>query len=80
MKKKLIGEVISTKMTKTIVVNVTRKIRHPKYKKVIYRHKKYKVHNEDLDLKVGDMVEIIETKPISKDKHFKVYKKLTNKK
>ncbi len=80
MKKKLIGQVVSTKMSKTAVVNVVRKIRHPKYQKVIYRHKKYKAHNEDLDLKVGDMVEIIETRPISKDKHFKVFKKLIDKK
>lgn len=76
MKKKLIGKVVSNKMLKTIVVEVERKIVHPKYKKVIVRHKKYKVHNEDKNIKLGDMVEIVETRPISKEKHFKVVKKL----
>lgn len=64
------GKVISAKMNKTIVVSVERKFRHPVYKKVIIRHKKYKVHNEDKKVKVGDMVNIMETKPISKEKHF----------
>ncbi len=76
MKKKLIGKVISNKMLKTLVVEVERKIVHPKYRKVIFRHKKYKVHNEDNNIKLGDLVEIVETRPISKDKHFKVIKKL----
>ncbi|TRZ52338.1 30S ribosomal protein S17 [bacterium] len=76
MKKTLIGTVVSTKMTKTVVVKVERKFRHAVYHKVIVRHKKYKVHNEKLDLKLGDMVKIEETKPISKDKHFKVIEKL----
>ena len=76
MKKTLIGKVVSTKMTKTVVVKVERKFRHPVYHKVIIRHKKYKAHNEILDLKLGDMVKIEETKPISKDKHFIVIEKL----
>jgi len=76
MKKILTGKVVSTKMTKTVVVIVERKFRHPVYHKVIVRHKKYKAHNEKLDLKVGDIVKIEETKPISKDKHFIVIKKL----
>lgn len=76
MKKRLIGKVVSNKMLKTIVVEVERKIVHPKYKKVIFRHKKYKVHNEDKNIKLGDMVEIVETRPISKEKYFKVIKKL----
>ncbi len=75
MKKTLIGKVVSTKMTKTVVVKVERKFRHPVYHKVIIRHKKYKAHNEKLDLKLGDMVKIEETKPISKDKHFMVIEK-----
>ncbi len=78
--KTLLGKVVSNKMQKTVVVEVERKFRHRKYKKVIYRHKKYKAHNEDLDLKIGDIVEIVETRPISKDKHFKVVRKLINKK
>jgi small subunit ribosomal protein S17 len=76
MKKTLIGKVVSTKMTKTVVVMVERKFRHAVYHKVIIRHKKYKVHNEKLDLKLGDTVKIEETKPISKDKHFMVIEKL----
>lgn len=76
MKKILIGKVVSIKMTKTVVVMVERKFRHPVYHKVIVRHKKYKAHNEKLDLKLEDMVKIEETKPISKDKHFRVIKKL----
>lgn len=76
MKKTLIGTVVSNKMTKTVVVNVERKFRHAVYHKVIIRHKKYKVHNEAFELNIGDMVKIEETKPISKDKHFKVIEKL----
>jgi small subunit ribosomal protein S17 len=76
MKKILTGEIVSMKMTKTVVVMVERKFRHSVYHKVIIRHKKYKVHNEKLDLKLGDMVRIEETKPISKDKHFIVIEKL----
>ncbi|MFH0979630.1 MAG: 30S ribosomal protein S17 [Candidatus Roizmanbacteria bacterium] len=76
MKKTLVGEVVSTKMQKTVVVNVERKFTHSKYRKVIIRHKKYKAHNEELELKVGDIVKIVETRPISKDKHFKVIEKL----
>jgi len=78
MPKILIGTVISTKMKKTVVVKVERKFRHPLYKKVIVRHKKYKAHNEELKLKEGDQVKIIETRPISKDKHFKVIEKLSS--
>ena len=76
MKKILEGKIISNKMIKTVVVVVERKIRHPKYQKVIISHKKYKAHNENMKLEVGDTVEIEETRPISKDKHFRVIKKL----
>ena len=76
MKKILTGKVVSIKMIKTVVVMVERKFRHPVYHKVIVRHKKYKAHNEKLDLKLGDIVQIEETRPISKDKHFIVVEKL----
>lgn len=76
MRKTFIGTVVSAKMNKTVVVRVERKLRHPVYKKVITRHKKYKAHNEELNLKVGDKVEIRETKPISKEKSFIVIKAL----
>ena len=75
MAKILNGTIVSTKMAKTVVVLVERVYRHPLYKKIIRRHKKYQAHNEDLNLKVGDEVSIKETKPISKNKHFIVLKK-----
>ncbi len=70
--KVLKGVVISDKMDKTIVVEVSRFIEHKKYGKRIKRTKNYKAHDENNVKKVGDIVEIEETKPISKDKHFKV--------
>jgi len=76
MKKTLIGKVVSTKMIKTVVVLVERKFRHAVYHKVIIRHKKFKAHNEKLNLQLGDLVKIQETKPISKDKHFIVIGKI----
>jgi small subunit ribosomal protein S17 len=68
------GVVVSDKMDKTIVVSVSRFIKHPKYGKFYSRSKKYKVHDAENKYKVGDKVEIIETRPISKDKRFKVLK------
>jgi len=76
MKKVLTGKIVSVKMDKTVVVMVERKFRHPVYHKVIIRHKKYKAHNDKLTLVENDTVRIEETKPISKDKHFKVIEKL----
>ena len=70
--KTLKGKVVSDKMDKTVVVAVSRFVEHPKYKKRLKIIKKYKAHDEENAKKVGDMVEIEETKPISKDKHFKV--------
>lgn len=66
------GVVTSDKMDKTVVVKVTRFIEHKKYGKRIKKTKKYKAHDENNSKKIGDMVEIEETKPISKEKHFKV--------
>ncbi len=68
------GVVVSDKMDKTVVVKVTRFVEHPKYGKRIKKTKKYKAHDEDNSKKMGDNVEIEETKPISKDKHFRVIK------
>ena len=70
--KTLNGVVVSDKMQKTVVVSVTRYEKHPKYKKYVKISKKYKAHDEENNHKVGDKVTIIETRPISKDKHFKV--------
>jgi small subunit ribosomal protein S17 len=70
--KTLKGVVVSDKMDKTIVVEVTRFVEHKKYGKRIKKTKKYKAHDENNSKKIGDLVEIEETKPLSKDKHFKV--------
>ncbi len=70
--KVLKGVVVSDKMDKTVVVEVTRFVEHKKYGKRIKRSKNYKAHDENNEKKVGDKVEIEETKPISKDKHFKI--------
>lgn len=70
--KTLRGVVVSDKMDKTIVVKVDRYIKHPKYKKYYTVSKKYKAHDETNVHKTGDKVEIISTRPISKDKKFKV--------
>lgn len=76
MPKIFTGKVISSKMDKAVVVLVERKFRHPLYKKVIVRRKKYKAHSDKEKLNVDDFVEIKETKPISKEKHFVVVKKV----
>ncbi len=76
MAKTLTGKVLILKTPKTATVVLERKFRHPLYKKVITRHKKYKVHYENMKLDQGDSVIIKETRPISKDKHFIVVKKL----
>lgn len=70
--KVLKGVVVSDKMDKTVVVEVTRFVEHKKYGKRIKKTKNYKAHDADNAKKVGDVVEIEETKPMSKDKHFKV--------
>ncbi len=70
--KVLKGTVVSDKMDKTVVVSVSRFVKHPKYGKYYQINKKYKAHDEANKFHVGDKVEIMETKPISKDKHFKV--------
>ena len=72
----LVGTVVSNKMQKTIVVSVERKFRHAKYGKVVVKHKKYKAHAEDGKYVVGDLVEMQEVRPESRDKRFTVIKKL----
>jgi len=74
--KELTAKVISNKMAKTVVVEVERQVKHPLYKKIIKKTKNLKVHNESLALNPGDMVRIIAVRPISKEKHFKVVKKI----
>ena len=71
-KRVLQGMVISDRMDKTVMVLVERTVRDPKYKKYIKKRKKFMVHDERNECKVGDKVEIIECKPLSKHKHFSV--------
>ena len=66
------GIVVSDKMDKTVVVSISRFVKHPLYGKFYKISKKYKAHDEGNICKVGDKVEIVETRPISKDKKFKV--------
>ncbi|QDG52645.1 30S ribosomal protein S17 [Persicimonas caeni] len=67
-----VGEVVSDKMEKTIVVAVTRQYMHPKYKKYVRKQKRYKVHDEENECRVGDRVLIEETRPLSKHKRWKL--------
>jgi len=75
-KKQLIGKIISNKMQKTVVVEVERIKQHPLYKRRYKIHKKYKAHIEKEGYKVGDRVIIEECRPISKEKKWKVIKKV----
>lgn len=78
-KKQLKGVVKSTKAHKTIVVIVERSKKHPKYRKYITRSKKYKAHYEEGSFKEGEKVIIEESRPLSKDKHWKVVSKAADK-
>jgi len=71
-RKTLEGIVTSNKMEKTITVSVEDNVMHPLYKKVTKKTKKYKVHDENNECGIGDKVEIMETRPISKDKRFRL--------
>lgn len=71
-KRVLIGKVASAKMAKTVVVEVVRSVKHPIYGKYVRRRKRYKAHDEQSQYQVGDVVEIRECRPISKDKCFTV--------
>ena len=65
-----IGEVVSTKMTKTIIVVVTRKVPHPLYKRIVTKRKKFYAHDETGDAHLGDIVKIVESRPLSKLKRW----------
>jgi len=71
-KQVLVGEVVSDKMDKTVVVQVTRKISHPVYGKILKRFKKYNSHITTVSPKIGDIVKISSTRPISKTKRWRV--------
>lgn len=72
IKRTLIGRVVSDKMEKTVTVLVERKVKHPMYGKVMVRSKKYSAHDEGNVAKAGDLVEIVETRPVSKTKAWAV--------
>jgi small subunit ribosomal protein S17 len=70
--RKLVGKIVSDKMDKTVVVIVERRVKHPLLGKVVMRSAKYKAHDESNEFKTGDTVEIAESRPISKDKTWRV--------
>ena len=78
IRKTRVGIVISTSMDKTIVVEYTNRVPHPRFKKIIKRSKKFYAHDENGEATVGDKVSIIETKPISKKKCWKLQEVLTH--
>ena len=71
-RKKKVGTVISDKMDKTVVVRVERLVPHDVYKKYVRRRVPFKAHDEKNEFQVGDRVEIVETRPLSKDKRWRV--------
>ena len=69
-KNEKVGHVVSTKMTKTIVVEVTRKVPHPLYKRIVTKRKKFYAHDEEQTARTGDVVRILEHRPMSKMKRW----------
>jgi small subunit ribosomal protein S17 len=74
LRRTLIGTVSSDKMDKTVVVKIETAVKHPMYKKIVKRTYKLKAHDEENVCKVGDKVEVMETRPLSKDKRWRVVK------
>jgi small subunit ribosomal protein S17 len=72
LRKVRIGKVVSDKMDKTIVVAMETKVRHPLYGKTVNRTTKFKVHDENNDANIGDTVRVMETRPLSKDKRWRL--------
>ncbi|HEY4414792.1 MAG TPA: 30S ribosomal protein S17 [Verrucomicrobiae bacterium] len=72
VRKERVGEVVSNKMAKTIVVRVERRFPHPQYKKIVTAYKKFYAHDEKAEAKIGDTVRIEETRPLSKLKRWKL--------
>lgn len=71
-KKTYTGTVVSDKMNKTVVVAVTRLVQHPVYKKTVKKVARFKAHDEENKCKIGDRISIVEMRPLSKDKRWKV--------
>jgi small subunit ribosomal protein S17 len=72
LRKTMVGKVVSNKMDKTIVVAVVDSVKHPLLKKIIKRTYKLKAHDENNECNIGDRVEVMETRPISKDKRWRL--------
>ena len=72
LRKTRVGMVVSDKMDKTVVVAIQDNVKHPLYKKIIKRTVKFKAHDEKNECGIGDKVEIMETRPLSKDKRWRV--------
>ena len=72
MRKTQVGKVVSDKMDKTIVVAVEDHVKHPLYKKIVKRTYKLKAHDEQNECKIGDTVKVMETRPLSKDKRWRL--------
>ena len=72
LRKTMVGKVVSDKMDKTVVVSIQDNVKHPLYKKIIKRSVKFKAHDEKNECGIGDRVMIMETRPISKDKNWRV--------
>jgi small subunit ribosomal protein S17 len=71
-KNEKVGEVVSTKMKKTIVVEVTRRVAHPVYKRIVTQRKKFYAHDEEESAKIGDVVRIVECRPLSRLKRWQL--------
>lgn len=69
-KQRKVGQVVSTKMAKTIVVEVTRRVQHKMYKRIVQQRKKFYAHDENATAKLGDVVRIVESRPLSKLKRW----------
>ena len=72
LRKTRVGQVVSDKMDKTVVVAIDDNVKHPLYKKIIKRTVKLKAHDENNECRIGDRVEVMETRPLSKDKRWRV--------
>lgn len=73
----LVGRIVSDKMQKTVTVLVERRVKHPMFGKIMLRTKKYHAHSESAEVGAGDMVEIVETRPLSKTKSWRVTRLLS---
>ena len=72
LRKTRVGKVVSDKMDKTVVVSIETSVKHPLYKKIVKRTLRLKAHDENNDCSVGDRVKVMETRPVSKDKRWRV--------